>query len=64
MPTTLWTVVASGAIMILGWMFGIEPRLRVMDQKHIALKELIDSKLDDMKDRLERIENLILNGRD
>lgn len=50
------TFLAACGVGLLGWAFGIEPRIRVIETRHLDLKELIGSKLDDIDRRLTRIE--------
>jgi len=57
----IYTLIASTLIAVIGWAFGIEPRLKVLDQKHVDLKELLNVQLVSIDKRLERIENS-LNG--
>lgn len=52
------TTVVVGAI---AWAVRLESKIQLSDQKHTDLKELIESKLDSIADRLERIERA-MNG--
>jgi hypothetical protein len=56
-------VAVSAFVAVLGWALGIAPRLAVIETKHTDLRELLATQLDDVKERLERIERLILNGK-
>lgn len=47
---------------VIGWAFNINSRLSVVEAKHQALMELIESKFDDLGRRLERIEHKLWNG--
>ena len=52
----------SGCLGIIVWAIRLESKVHQNDIRQIDLKELIESKLSDVKSRLERIERLILNG--
>ena len=54
------------AVMLIGaivWTVRVEGRVNTLESMHNDLKELFDSKLNDIKDRLVRIEKSI-NGKD
>lgn len=55
------------AIAAIGWAFQLQGRVttleKVSEKNHDYLKELLDSRLDDIKERLERIERHVLNGK-
>ena len=53
-------VILIGAIV---WAVRVEGRVNTLESMHNDLKELFDSKLNDIKDRLVRIEKSI-NGKD
>ena len=54
------SVIVIGAVV---WAVRVEGRVNTLESMHNDLKELFDSKLDDIKDRLVRIEKSI-NGKD
>ena len=54
------SVIIIGAIV---WTVRVEGRVNTLESMHNDLKELFDSKLNDIKDRLVRIEKSI-NGKD
>jgi len=70
--TNVWLYLATLGTGILGWAFGIEPKIKavdrkidsqvaLLDQKYADLKELINTRFDNSDDRLTRIETA-LNG--
>lgn len=57
----IYKILIPAVIAIIGWAIRLESRVSVQDQKHLALKELIESRFDETSDRLDRIER-VLNG--
>ena len=56
-----WTVFGTTLLGVIIWALRLEGRVNEQDIKHASLKELIETKFDNMDDRLERIERA-LNG--
>lgn len=56
MTTYIVSAISGLGVVLLSWIVGVEPRIRVQNQKVEDNKELMLSMFKDIKDRLERIE--------
>ena len=64
MPTIDATIViffATSIFCIIAWALRLEGRVNTADQRHLDLKELINTRFDSVDDRLDRVERSI-NG--
>ena len=59
--STILTFFGTLSVGVVVWAFRLESRVNVLDQKHIDLRELINTRFDNSDKRLERIEKA-LNG--
>lgn len=59
--TFLYTFLAAIAVMVLGWAIQIQPKISVLEQKQVDIKELLLVMMGSIDKRLERIERG-LNG--
>lgn len=64
MVEAIITVLGAGLFGIVGWAFLISNRVSVLEADRISLKELIESKLNDITRRLENIERKIDRGQE
>ena len=56
MLEVLISIVGMGLLGVIGWAFTLNSRVSVLEADKVSLKELIDSKLDNITTRLDRIE--------
>ena len=57
MLTTLMSLGGAALLGIIGWIFQLGNRVTVLEQKHASFVDKIEDKLDDIIDRLGRIED-------
>lgn len=61
MLDTLIGIIGSACLVIIGWAFKINSQVAVLEQRDEDIKELLESRFDDVDSRLERIERA-MNG--
>jgi hypothetical protein len=52
-------VIGTGLLGVFGWAFTLNGRVAVLEADKVSLRELLDSKLQNITDRLQRIESKI-----
>ena len=55
----LITVIGGSLLGVIGWAFTLSSRVSVLEADKVSLKELLDSKLQNIAERLVRIEGKI-----
>ncbi len=59
MVEALISVIGAGLLGVIGWAFHLNSRVAVLEAEHAGLEKLFGQGLQDIKDRLARIEAML-----